>query len=100
MRLKACRPPIVMNSPVESGLFIIPREIRDDIYKRTLVITPTLHIFQESGQKIELFAPERPANKRQLSLLYVSRRLARNLREVTQFGMCRIYSPQVDKGLG
>ncbi|KAM7210089.1 hypothetical protein V8F06_014529 [Rhypophila decipiens] len=66
---------MVMDSPGDSRLFTLPREIRDDIYKRILVVTPALYIFQESGQKIELFAPDRPANRGWLSLLYVSRKI-------------------------
>ncbi|KAK4456505.1 hypothetical protein QBC42DRAFT_322609 [Cladorrhinum samala] len=59
----------------ESRLFALPRKVRDDIYRRVLVIKHPLGLFTDGdSQRIELFAPERPP-VRWLALLYTSRQL-------------------------
>ncbi|AEO63286.1 ddf66080-e942-4e68-89d0-a39df77127a3 [Thermothielavioides terrestris] len=60
--------------PKNSRLLALPREIRDLIYRLVLAVGHALYIFQQPGaQKVELFAPDKPA--RWLSLLYTSRQL-------------------------
>lgn len=56
------------------GLFCLPRNIRDKIYQRVLVIPHPLYIFTDgNSQKVGLFAPEKPA--RWLALLHANRQL-------------------------
>lgn len=38
------------------GLFRLPRELRDHIYRRVLVLPHPLHLFAD-GRKVQLFAP-------------------------------------------
>ncbi len=57
----------------ETGLFALPPEVRDDIYKMVLAVSHPLYLFQDSGSdKVELFAPERPP-RRWISLLCTNR---------------------------
>jgi hypothetical protein len=54
------------------GFFSLPREVRDDIYQRVLLVTHPLHFFQQTGSEVvEMFVPERPV--RWLALLYTNR---------------------------
>ncbi|KAK3994875.1 hypothetical protein QBC44DRAFT_235335 [Cladorrhinum sp. PSN332] len=63
-----------MESPEESRLLTLPREVREGIYRRALVVAHPLYLFTEgASHKIELFAPERPV--RWLALLYTNRQL-------------------------
>jgi hypothetical protein len=55
-------------------LFRLPRKIRDNIYQRVLVIRHPLYLFTDGPhQKVELFAPEKPAQW--LALLHTNRQL-------------------------
>ncbi|KAK3376806.1 hypothetical protein B0T24DRAFT_619748 [Lasiosphaeria ovina] len=50
----------------------LPRNVRDNIYRRVLVVPHPLYLYtQGTSDKVELFAPDRPA--RWLALLYTSR---------------------------
>jgi hypothetical protein len=52
----------------------LPGDIRNDIYKRVLVVAHPLFLFQDTGsQVVETFAPERPV--RWLALLYTNRQV-------------------------
>ena len=65
-----------MASPEGSGFFGLPRRVRDEIYRKVLVVAHPLYLFQDSGSpKVELFAPERPKPARWLALLYTNRQL-------------------------
>ncbi|KUJ20605.1 uncharacterized protein LY89DRAFT_695211 [Mollisia scopiformis] len=56
------------------GIFSLPRKVRDDIYRRVLVVAHPLYLFQQTGSEVvEIFAPERPV--RWLALLYTNRQV-------------------------
>ncbi|KAK0642065.1 hypothetical protein B0T16DRAFT_381231 [Cercophora newfieldiana] len=57
------------------GILRLPREVRDEIYKRVLVISSPLHLFAEgeASDKVEVFAPGKPAQW--LALLHTNRQL-------------------------
>lgn len=55
------------------GLFRLPRELRDHIYRRVLVLPHPLHLFAD-GRKVQLFAPGRPA-RHWLALLFTNREI-------------------------
>lgn len=52
------------------GLFRLPRELRDHIYRRVLVLPHPLQLFAD-GRKVQLFAPGRPA-RHWLALLFTN----------------------------
>jgi len=61
-------------SPVPTSLFSLPDHIRDDIYRRVLVVPHSLFLFQDTGSRvIQTFAPEKPS--RWLALLYTNRQI-------------------------
>jgi hypothetical protein len=63
-----------MGSPEESKFFSLPQQVRNDIYRRVLVVAHPLYLFQDTGsQEAELFAPDRPF--RWLALLYTNRQV-------------------------
>lgn len=69
-------PPVVRDrtSSPATGLFSLPREIRDEIYRRVLVVADPLYLFQDSGsRRVETFGPGKPV--RWLSLLYTNRQV-------------------------
>ena len=51
----------------------MPREIRNKIYERVLIVAHPVFLFQDAGSRIETFAPDRPF--RWLSLLYTNRQM-------------------------
>ncbi|KJR87248.1 uncharacterized protein SPSK_01931 [Sporothrix schenckii 1099-18] len=67
-----------------SSFLSIPREVRNGIYRRVLVLRHPLHLFQNNGSTVpgplETFAPEKPA--RWLALLYVNRQVHAEASEV------------------
>ncbi|KAN0094019.1 hypothetical protein V8E51_017203 [Hyaloscypha variabilis] len=68
-------------SSVTIGLFSLPVGIRNDIYKRVLVVPHPLYLFQDTGsQVVETFAPDRPS--RWLALLYTNRQIHSEARAV------------------
>ncbi|MCJ1486633.1 hypothetical protein MMC06_006811 [Schaereria dolodes] len=61
-------------SSVSINLFNLPGDIRNNIYRRVLVVAHPLFLFQETGsQVVETFAPDRPF--RWLALLYTNRQV-------------------------
>jgi hypothetical protein len=58
----------------------LPRGVRNNIYKRLLVLRHPLHIFQEPNSPVESFAPDGPI--RWLALLYTSRQIYTESRAV------------------
>lgn len=52
----------------------LPPRVRNNIYKRLLVLGHPIHIFQEPNSPIESFAPDRPS--RWLALLHTSRQIS------------------------
>ncbi|KAJ5094219.1 hypothetical protein N7456_010080 [Penicillium angulare] len=58
--------------------FSLPREVRQIIYERVLSVPFVLHIFQDPGCSVELFAPRKPYAW--LSLLYVNRLVSEEAR--------------------
>lgn len=56
------------------GFFGLPRNIRDKIYQRVLAIPHPLYLFTDgTSQKVELFAPDKPAQW--LALLHTNQQL-------------------------
>lgn len=55
------------------NLFSLPRKIRNIIYRRVLVVLHPLFLFQDTGSRVETFAPEMPP--RWLALLYTNRQV-------------------------
>ena len=56
------------------SLLSLPRHIRDDIYRRVLVVAHPLFLFQDTGSGVvETFAPGRPV--RWLALIYTNRQV-------------------------
>jgi hypothetical protein len=51
----------------------LPEGIRNDVYKRVLILPHPLYLFQEPNFRVETFAPERPS--RWLALLYTNRQI-------------------------
>ena len=59
-------------SSSNNSLLRLPRKIRDDIYRRVLIVPHPLYLFKDGAvHKVELFAPDRPA--RWPTLLYINR---------------------------
>src|SRR5690348_734851 len=57
-----------------ADIFSLPRAIRDDIYRRVLVVGHPILVFQETGSPmVEHFAPDKP--RRWLALLCASRKV-------------------------
>lgn len=70
------RPKRASSQPAGSAtisLFSLPREIRDKIYKKVLIIAHPVFLFQDTGSRVETFAPDRP--HQWLSLLYTNRQM-------------------------
>ena len=70
------RPERAYSQPAGSAgitFFSLPREIRNKIYKRVLIVAHPVFLFQDAGSRVETFAPERPF--RWLSLLYTNRQM-------------------------
>ncbi|KAK3986212.1 hypothetical protein QBC44DRAFT_143986 [Cladorrhinum sp. PSN332] len=63
------------SKPMTSKLLILPRELRDEIYRHVLVVNHPLYIFEQgpASDKIESFIPDKPAHW--LALLSADRRL-------------------------
>jgi len=68
----------------EANILGLPRKIRARIYQTVLYVPHPLYLFQDTGTKVETFAPERP--NRWLSLLQVNRQIHEEAAEVL-FGM-------------
>ena len=67
------RPKRTFSQPAGSvviSFFSLPREIRNKIYKRVLIVAHPVFLFQDAGSRVETFAPDRPF--RWLSLLYTN----------------------------
>ncbi|KAK3938230.1 hypothetical protein QBC46DRAFT_318122 [Diplogelasinospora grovesii] len=64
----------------------LPKGIRQDIYKRVLVVAHPIYLFQDGGSRVETFAPDRPT--RWLALLYVNQQVRGEARAVL-YGMNR-----------
>lgn len=55
------------------SFFSASREVRDRIYKMVLIIPHPVFLFQDTGSRVETFAPDRP--HQWLSLLYTNRQM-------------------------
>jgi hypothetical protein len=64
----------------ESNIFGLPRKIRNDIYEGVLYVPHPLYLFQDTGSRVETFAPERP--RRWLALLQVNRQTHREAADI------------------
>jgi len=63
------------------GIFRLPVDIRNNIYRRVLVVPHPLYLFQDTGsQVVETFAPDRPF--RWLALLHTNRQIHDEARAV------------------
>jgi hypothetical protein len=62
------------------GFFSLPIEIRNDIYKRILVLPHPIHLFQDPGCAVQSFLPEKPYEW--LALLYTNRQISEEARAV------------------
>lgn len=90
----ACSPQLAMSSSqnedstrartTPANFFDLPKGVRDNIYKRLLVLRHPLYIFQEPNSRIESFAPDKPF--RWLALLYTNRQIYSESRAVL-YGM-------------
>lgn len=56
-----------------ANFFDLPEGVRNDIYRRVLVLRHPLYIFQEPNSSVESFAPDKPF--RWLALLYTNRQI-------------------------
>lgn len=54
-----------------SSFFNLPRKARGSIYKRVLMVAHPIYLFQDTGSRVETFAPDRPP--RWLALLFTNR---------------------------
>ena len=67
-------PPGAGPTPVPASFFSLPGDIRNNIYRRVLVVPHPLFLFQDTGsQVVETFAPDRPF--RWPALLYINRQV-------------------------
>lgn len=57
-----------------ANFFSLPIEIRNHIYKQVLAVPLPLYLFQDTGPRVEVFAPEKPY--RWLALLYTNRQIS------------------------
>lgn len=62
------------------GIFALPVEIRQQIFKLVLAVPESLYLFQDSGSPLESFMPSKP--RAWLALLYTNRRLSYEARSV------------------
>lgn len=53
--------------------FSLPLEVRNGVYSRVLIIPHPVFLFQDTGSRIETFAPDKPL--RWLALLYIDRQM-------------------------
>jgi hypothetical protein len=68
-------------SLVPISIFSLPVDIRNNIYRRVLIVPHPLYLFQDTGsQVVETFAPDRPS--RWLALLYTNRQIHDEARAV------------------
>lgn len=67
-------------STLSLGFLDLPLKIRNTIYNHVLVIPHPLHIFQDPGCSLEVFAPERPCSW--LALTYVNRQISDETRKI------------------
>ncbi|KAH6973764.1 hypothetical protein BKA56DRAFT_619972 [Ilyonectria sp. MPI-CAGE-AT-0026] len=58
----------------------LPKKIRQDIYKRVLLMRHSIFLFQDRGSRVETFAPDKP--RRWLALLHVNRQVSDEARAV------------------
>jgi hypothetical protein len=66
---------------VPINLFSLPVDIRNNIYRRVLIVPHPLYLFQDTGsQVVETFAPDKPS--RWLALLYTNRQIHDEARAV------------------
>lgn len=68
------------SSSTAVGIFILPIEIRYDIFRRVLAVPEPLYLFQDPGCPLEAFMPNRP--RAWLALLYTSRQVSHEARAV------------------
>lgn len=68
----------------ETNILGLPIKIRSRIYQTVLYVSHPLYLFQDTGSRVETFAPERP--RRWLALLQVNRQVHQEAAEVL-FGM-------------
>ncbi|KAH7019804.1 hypothetical protein EDB80DRAFT_208107 [Ilyonectria destructans] len=64
----------------------LPKKIRQDIYKRVLLMGHSIFLFQDRGSRVETFAPDKP--RRWLALLHVNQQVSVEARAVL-YGMHR-----------
>lgn len=55
------------------NIFSLPEKIRKHIFQKVLYVPHPLYLFQDTGSRVETFAPDRP--RQWLSLLYVNRQI-------------------------
>jgi len=55
------------------NFFSLPSKARNNIYKRVLTVAHPLYLFQDTGPRVETFAPEQPPQW--LALLFINRRM-------------------------
>jgi hypothetical protein len=73
----------VLSQPPTStsvGFLSLPIEIRNIIYERVLAVPHPLYVFQDTGSRVEIFAPEKPHEW--LGLLFVNRQISEEARTV------------------
>lgn len=82
-----------------AGFLGLPLGIRKDIYKRVLVVGHPIYLFQDSGSRVETFAPDKP--RRWLALLYTNRQIYDEAKAVLygQNYFCLIDKPQQQDAL-
>lgn len=72
--------PLESSASTAVGIFILPVEIRQQIFKLVLAVPKSVYLFQDSGSLLESFIPSRP--RVWLALLYTNRRLSYEARSV------------------
>ncbi|KAL2812449.1 hypothetical protein BDW59DRAFT_155283 [Aspergillus cavernicola] len=73
-------PPSQPTTSASVNFFSLPIAIRNHIYKRVLAVPHPLYLFQDTGSRVEVFAPERP--RQWLALLYTNRQISDDARAI------------------
>lgn len=82
-------------SPTAAGLFVLPIEIRHDIFKRVLAVSDPLYLFQDPGGPVKFFMPSTYKPYAWLALLYTSRQVSYEARAVL-YGVNRFILEEVE----
>ncbi|PWY87949.1 hypothetical protein BO94DRAFT_624090 [Aspergillus sclerotioniger CBS 115572] len=77
---RSIHPPSIASTSSAAKFFSLPIEIRYNIYEQLLVVPHPLHVFQDPGCPIEVFAPAKPYAW--LALIYVNQQISAEARTI------------------